>query len=126
MTLVRRLALGISSRVVRWASRGCKEWAEGLAREATVIESDWAALGWALGSTRVLLNFREARLATLADVPSAVKKFAELKRNESCNGIALIALFLFGNPLLVWMGFVTAPSSSTQIGCGMAVFFRFA
>jgi hypothetical protein len=61
MTLVRRVALGISSRVVRWASPGCREWAEGLEREVEFIEGDWRALAWAVGSTRVLLERRGAR-----------------------------------------------------------------
>lgn len=77
MTLVRRLALGISRRVVRWASPGCKEWAEGLEREAEVIESDWAALRWAIGSTRVLLDRRAAPLRSLDEVPAAVQKLVD-------------------------------------------------
>lgn len=59
MTLVREWALKVSSAVVRYASPGCKEWAEGLAREIDFIEGDWAALGWAIGSTRVLLDRRQ-------------------------------------------------------------------
>jgi hypothetical protein len=56
MTLIRKGALKVSSAVVRYASPGCKEWAEGLAREIDFIAGDWAALSWAMGSTRVLLN----------------------------------------------------------------------
>jgi hypothetical protein len=77
MTLARKLALGISSRVVRWASPGCKEWAEGLEREAAVIESDWAALGWAIGSMRVLLDLRAAPLRSLDEVPDATYKLLD-------------------------------------------------
>ena len=77
MTLIRRVALTISDEVVRWASPGCKEWAEGLEREAAVIESDWAALRWAIGSTRVLLDRRPAPLTSL-------EKYL-LKRRSSWN-----------------------------------------
>jgi hypothetical protein len=77
MILLRRLAKGISSRVVRWASPGCKEWAEGLEREAAVIESDWAALGWAIGSTRVLLDRRATPLRSLDEVPNATYKLLD-------------------------------------------------
>jgi hypothetical protein len=56
MALVRKLAQSISRRVVRWASPGCKEWAEAQAREIEFIRSDWAALGWAIGSMRVVLH----------------------------------------------------------------------
>jgi hypothetical protein len=48
----------ISGAVVRWAAPGCKEWAEGLQREVAFIESDWAALAWAIGSVRVVLDRR--------------------------------------------------------------------
>jgi len=50
--------MAISERVARWASPGCKDWAEGLAREVEFIENDWRALGWAIGSMRVLLDRR--------------------------------------------------------------------
>ena len=64
MTLVRKLALKISDTVVRWASPGCKEWAEGLKREVRFIGGDWAALVWAIGSTRVLVDRRSAPFGT--------------------------------------------------------------
>jgi hypothetical protein len=74
------VALTISDEVVRWASPGCKEWAEGLEREGAVIESDWAALRWAIGSTRVLLDRRAASLTSLDEVPAATQKFVETTR----------------------------------------------
>ena len=70
MTLVRKLALSISSRVVRWASPGCKEWAEAQSHELAFIPSDWAALRWALGSTRVLLDRRPARIGSRSELPA--------------------------------------------------------
>jgi len=89
MTLVRMVALTISDEVVRWASPGCKEWAEGLAREAAVIESDWAALGWAIGSTRVLLDRRPAPLRSLDEVPAATQKLVELTRRSAGYNLAI-------------------------------------
>src|ERR1039458_8355339 len=83
MTLLRRLALGISSSVVQWASPGCKEWAEGLEREGAVIQSDWAALRWAIGSTRVLLDRRPVSLTLLDEVPAATQKFVEMARQRA-------------------------------------------
>jgi hypothetical protein len=72
MTLVRGLALRISDAVVRWASPGCKEWAEGLAREVEFIEGDWAALRWAIGSARVLLDRRVTPIGARRDGPAAM------------------------------------------------------
>jgi len=85
MTLVRRLALGISARVVRWASPGCKEWAEGLEREAAVIESDWAALRWALGSWKMAASYRcqNAPLTSWAEIPGAARTFMRTARSST-------------------------------------------
>jgi hypothetical protein len=65
MTFIRRKALEISSWVTWLASPGCKEWAEGLEREVAFIDSDWRALGWAIGSARLLLEPQEAPLRSL-------------------------------------------------------------
>ena len=72
MTRVRRLAVKVTGFVMRHASVGAREWADGVTREVEFIESDWAALGWALGSTRVLLS-RRARQQNA--VPDAHAKF---------------------------------------------------
>jgi hypothetical protein len=117
MTLVRRLALGISARVVRWASPGCKEWAEGLEREAAVIESDWAALRWALGSTRVLLDRRAAPLRSLDEVPNATYKLMDgaLVRIGS-----ILLMPIFDGPLFLRWFFV-ARSTLGRAGCAIGV-----
>jgi hypothetical protein len=85
MTLVRGLAVRISGVVVWWASPGCKEWAEGLEREVAFIESDWRALGWALGSMRVVLDRREEPMGSLADVPKTAQLFVERARSGGGN-----------------------------------------
>lgn len=63
MTVLRGLATRIADRTVRWASPSAKEWAKATAREVEFIPSDWRALAWAIGSTRVLLD-RRAPAAT--------------------------------------------------------------
>lgn len=94
MTLVRRVARKISGTVVRYASPGCKEWAEGLAREAEVIPSDWAALWWAMGSTKVLFNRREAPLRSLADVAEKARRFSEIQfKGRVSNWLPLLFAF---------------------------------
>jgi hypothetical protein len=114
MTLVRKLALRISDAVVRWASPGCKEWAEGLAREVEFIASDWAALGWALGSMRVLLDSREVPMGSLDEVPAALQKYVERAR-----GPGLWPLILQG--ALYGLRILDARSWSERVGCLMAV-----
>ena len=104
MTLVRIVALTISDEVVRWASPGCKEWAEGLEREARVIESDWAALRWSIGSTRVLLDCRAAPLRSLDEVPDATYKLLDgaLVRSGS-----FLLMPIMEGPLFLHWFFVT-------------------
>jgi len=111
MTRTRKLAMGISARVVRWASPGCKEWAEGLAREATVIESDWAALRWALGSTRVLLDRRPVPLASLDEVPDLLLKHVDTIRS----GYGLWVLILQG-PLYAIRLFANSQNRQQRMG----------
>lgn len=82
MSLVRWVAEGISRFVVRHASSGSREWAEGLAREADFIESDWKALAWSLGSVRVLFSYREAPLRSLEDLSTEAGKYAERMRHR--------------------------------------------
>ena len=117
MTLVRRLALGISRRVVRWASPGCKEWAEGLEREAEVIESDWAALGWAIGSTRVLLDRRPVSLTSLEEVPAATQKLVD--------GTMVFGTLILFRPVIdgLWFlrWFFVANSTLGRAGCVIGV-----
>ncbi len=115
MTPIRRLALGISSRVVRWASPGCKEWAEGLAREAAVIESDWGALRWSIGSTRVLLDRRKAPLSSLDEIPAETLKLVEMIRS----GMGMWLPILYG-PQYGWM-FFYAKSWPERVGCALVV-----
>jgi hypothetical protein len=117
MTLLRRLALRISAFVVDHASPGCKDWAEGLASEAEHIQNDWSALAWSLGSIRVLLDRREAPLASLADVSAATWKLVDVK------GTGAAAMLLYTVLLSVDYGlrFFIARSRPEQLGCGLIV-----
>ena len=116
MTLVRRVALTISNAVVEYASPGCKEWAHGLAQEVAYVEGDWAALGWAFSSTRVLLDYREAPIGSLADLPAAAQRFVESKRNGNAIWIWMpIWVFIYGHK------FFHAISWLERVGCGLVV-----
>jgi hypothetical protein len=118
MTLVRKLALKISDAVVRYASLGRKEWAEGLAREVAFVESDWGALGWALGSMRVLLDRREAPIANLSEIPDAARKLAkEIRRARLW---ILLSMFLMS--LSRALGLRAATSQTQRVGCWLTIF----
>jgi hypothetical protein len=100
MTLVRRKALEISSWVVRWASPGCKEWAEGLERELAFIDSDWRALGWALGSLRVLFRNPPMSLGNAAEIARAGRLFAGSREHVPPMFFLIMALQVFDKVVL--------------------------
>ncbi len=115
MTLLRRLALKISTAVVKYASPGCKEWALGLLHETEFIESDLSAFTWALGSLRVLLVLREAPLRSLAEVPAMAREYVERKRRRASFSSPTIML-LQGLAKLLF-----ARHWEERIGCAMVM-----
>jgi hypothetical protein len=54
MPFFRRLAVRWLEAVANNAPPACQEWARAMLRELDFIESDWAALRWALGSTAAI------------------------------------------------------------------------
>jgi hypothetical protein len=99
MTIIRRKALEISSWVTWLASPGCKEWAEGLEREVAFIPSDWRALGWAIGSIRVVFDWRKAPLGSLAEAAVEAKKSVKKWRR---NSVTVLLYQIFLAPQYVW------------------------
>jgi len=97
MNFVRSMAVGISQRVTRWASPGCKEWAEGLAREVEFIESDWRALGWAIGSVRVLLQNPPKSFGSAEEIARAGRLFAGNREHVPPMILLLMTFQLFDN-----------------------------
>ena len=115
MTVVRRSAMRIAAFVVRYAAPGCREWAEGLAREAEFIEDDWSALRWAIGSTRVLLDRREAPMRSLADVAAKGRQLSELGNKEGSGYLLMLVSIPYLLKLLVGRGL------PERIGAGLVV-----
>jgi len=117
MTPLRRLALKIASGVVRVASPGAKEWAKATSREIGFIESDWAALGWALGSLRILFRPSEMRIASLADVPLSASQFVREIRKRTIVGSAVCVIET------IWIGStIHALRNPTQrLGCCLLI-----
>ena len=95
MTRLRKLAVRISDNVVRHCPPAYKDWALGIARELEFIESDWAALRWALGSWRMAASCQNAPLTSLSEVPGAARSFLRQMRTS----MVLTAASL------LWMGY---------------------
>jgi hypothetical protein len=97
MRLARRLAVRISKKAVEKAGPRCKEWAEGLAREVEFIESDWSALAWAVGSTRVLLRNPPKPFCNAAEIARAGRLFAGNREHVPPMIFLLMAMQVFDN-----------------------------
>src|SRR5580700_5185411 len=63
MSTPRRLASRLLCEVVRHSSSDSRDWANAMLRELDFIESDWAALLWALGSTAAIFRHSARALA---------------------------------------------------------------
>ena len=116
MTVVRRSAMRIAAFVVRYAAPGCREWAEGLAREAEFIEDDWSALRWAIGSTRVLLDRREAPMTSLSEAAWKARHFLESLRRQNYS-----YLFFFWQALMHALRFFDVTSRQQRVGCVLVI-----
>jgi hypothetical protein len=57
MFAMRRLASRLLGAAVRHSSSESQEWARAMLSELDFIESDWAALFWALGSARAIFKY---------------------------------------------------------------------
>ena len=117
MTVVRRSAMGIAAFVVRYAAPGCRDWAEGLAREAEFIEDDWSALGWAIGSTRVLLDRREVPMTSLSEAASKARHFLESLRRQNYGYL----FFFFCQALTYALRLLDANNRQQRAGCVLVV-----
>jgi hypothetical protein len=107
LTLLRKLAARTLIAVIRRARPEAREWAIAMLREMDFIESDWAALFWAMGSAKSILLDR---------------KGSEIMRSQRINrfsGGALIVLSLIAL-LAVLSGYTQPPQ--TDEGAGAHIF----
>jgi cytochrome bd-type quinol oxidase subunit 2 len=74
MSAIRKLASRLLRAVARHCSSATQDWANAMLRELDFIESDWAALLWALGSTAAI--FRHS-------VPRVFRAWLEKRRDQS-------------------------------------------
>jgi hypothetical protein len=98
MTMIRRLALKVLDAAARHAAPGTRDWVTAMSREMDFIENDWAALWWALGSTRILFKRQHVPLADLSGVPRAAQCLAKSIRRRTLIGgvVALTEAAFFG------------------------------
>jgi hypothetical protein len=116
MTPIRRLATRLLTFVVRHTSSGSQEWANAMLRELDFIESDWAALFWALGSTTAIFRYLGRGLLAMLGKRSEEKEELKMKSiGEKASGIALGVLIALGvvicafGLLWIWFHFFPVP-----------------
>jgi cytochrome bd-type quinol oxidase subunit 2 len=74
MSAIRKLASRLLRAVARHSQPATQDWANAMLRELDFIESDWAALLWALGSTAVIFGH---------SLPRAFRAWLEKRREQN-------------------------------------------
>jgi hypothetical protein len=115
MTMIRRLSLKVLNTVARHAAPGTRDWVTAMSREMDFIENDWAALWWALGSTRILFRHEHVPLADLSAVPRAAQCLINIIRVRTRNG-CVTTLIVFA--AYFWFIF-TLQGSMQRVGSGL-------
>jgi hypothetical protein len=118
MTRLRKLAVKISDAVVCRSQPVFKDWARATARELEFIESDWAALRWALGSWKMATSCWNAPITSMSEVPRAARMLLKRARFS-----AILTSFS-----LLWMSYWfsgifrnTATAGHSRLGWGLIV-----
>jgi hypothetical protein len=113
---IRRLASAILTAAVRRASPGVREWGTAMLREMDFVESDWAALLWAIGSVPVLFKHLEAPMSDPSAVFSRAQALMkEIRRRTLMGyGACIIATVYFAS-------FIFVPNTLQRIGCCLAI-----
>jgi len=112
---IRGLARGLLQEVSRWSPAHSREWAEAMLGELEVVEGDWNALRWALGSVTAIVRSSSREWAVLS-VRQAIKweeqameqmgKKAGLMAAGALGAVALVAV-AFG---LLYLTAISFPS----------------
>jgi hypothetical protein len=113
---IRRLASAILTAAVRRASPGVREWGTAMLREMDFVESDWAALLWAIGSVPVLFKHSEAPMIDPSDVFLRAQALMKKVRRRTLMGYGacIIATVYFAS-------FIFVPNTLQRIGCCLAI-----
>jgi hypothetical protein len=74
MSVPRKIATWLLGAVLRYSSAESQEWASAMQRELDFIESDWAALIWALGSTTAIFRHSGRELLALFGTKLEIKE----------------------------------------------------
>lgn len=117
MTVVRKAAICIVELAIRLASPHSRVWVRATLGELGYIESDWAALRWALGSMHVIFMSPGGNTMTMSDIPVAAKALTSRMTQRTWAGSAVVtAMALFFIRLLL-----RVPNALQRTGCALLV-----
>jgi hypothetical protein len=117
MSIRRSLSVRILNAVIRFAPLGAEEWPQAVLGEMGVIENDWTALSWAVGSTRILFSRPGTQLSDAGSALWAVEGLARKIRRRTVFGYTLASAMTLLFVSLIY----TASSSMQRIGCYVGI-----
>lgn len=117
MSTLRSLALKILHGTVRLAPPHAREWSSAMLCEVEFIESDWSALSWALGSTRLLLARPTESNTEISSLTGAIQMLRARIRRRTVGGFALAIAETLAYVTLIY-GF---PSPIQRLGCCVGI-----
>jgi hypothetical protein len=120
MSAIRRLASRLLRAVVRHSSCDSQYWASAMLRELDFMESDWAALFWALGGTTAIFRHSVPRgLRAYFGKRSHQEEWVILKRIRknaagTVSGVVIAVGVLLCAFALVHLSFILFPGSNLE------------
>lgn len=115
--MIRRLGSQILRVAIRRAGPELRGWGEAMLNEMDAIESDWAALRWAIGGAASLFRGFELPISDVSEVPERFERVQNALRRKY--NIAYLACFL------VMAGFsyylVIFPNIGERVGCVLTI-----
>jgi hypothetical protein len=114
---IRRLASAILAGAFRHASQETQEWGNAMVREMDFIESDWAALFWAIGSATAILRHKEVPMGNPSDILGKAQDLERKLARRTLKGgiVCLLAIvYLAGIAFLI-------PNLTLRIGACISV-----
>jgi hypothetical protein len=125
----RKIATGLLRAALRYSSAESQEWASAMLRELDFIESDWAALFWALGGTTAIFGHSGDRLLVWLGKQFGLKEDGMNDFQKRAVGVIsgvgiavavticlLVVIHLSGNPERIpWIAW-TVIATLTEIG----------
>ena len=102
---------------IQHASPTAQEWGNAMLHEMEFVEGDWAALFWAIGGARALLQGSEVSMKNLTDVTWTLQRFEKQIRRRT----VLVYVLAFGLSVCFGSAVFIFPNSIQRIGACLII-----